>query len=231
MGFPKKSFETSSEGNIQVQNVRLESCTEIGGSPFPTYHDSDHHERQCERLTELSWNNIISNQEASLLSTRAIVKIKYKKTVIRITTNAGAVLANFIGLTPDQNKNVRRMPREQLIFIGQLPKDASEVIDQLFHELTHTEDIRWNPTQDMWTDLETLNPLEKRTYNEIFKLRTVKKLNPTTSDEQRKTFLSRFNWDTSQFSTNEQQWIEQANVKYHQIIERYLVLPLNLKLG
>ena len=150
-------------------------------------------------------------RELPELLTPNIVTLKNNKTVIQITnpternytTNPGAKLATFTVLTPNHTKNIEAMPVEQLSLIKQFPEEAPQMIDQLLHEPTCNDDIRLHPTPSTCTDPDSLNPLERQIYDAIVKLRAQKKLDPITSDEQRQTFFSRFNWDHSQLGGNE----------------------------
>ena len=85
-------------------------------------------------------------QKVALIVASAISE--NNKTVNRITNwtdhtytiNPSALLANIAVLTPNQTINVKPMPLEQLNLINQFLEGASQVLHQLFQELTYSED-------------------------------------------------------------------------------------------
>ena len=79
---------------------------------------------------------------------------------------------------------------------------------------------RWHSKPDTFTDPDNLNPLERRIYDEKVNFRAQEKLDPNSSQEQRQTFLSWFNWDNSQLGHNKKQRIEQLLVKFRQLFAR-----------
>ena len=95
-------------------------------------------------------------RKAALFVTPAIVKLENKKIVIQMTSphnhthtiRPSAVLANFTVLTPKRAKNVKPISLEQLRLTRQFPKEAPQVINQLFQQPINSEDKRWYPTPD-----------------------------------------------------------------------------------
>ena len=113
------------------------------------------------------------------------------------TINAGAIPANFTVLKLNQAKHVQLVAPKRLSLLIWLPDDATAVINQLFDdELTKTNRMGY-PTLEICQDPQTLNPLERWIYDSIVNLMPQEKLDPTKSNDQRQTFLSRFNWDDS----------------------------------
>ena len=104
-----------------------------------------------------------------------------------------------------------------LSLLAQHPNNATAVINQLFHDEPTTTTRKWYPKPDKYHDLQTFNPLKRRIYGAIVKLRQQEKLDPTTSDEQRQTFLNRFNWDDSQLTADGKAQVEHLLVKYQYI--------------
>ena len=84
---------------------------------------------------------------------------------------------------------------------------------QTFQELICSEVERWYPKLDTYYVPVIFNPLERRIYEEVVKLRAQEKLDPPASEKQRQTFVSRFN---SQLNDNDRQRIEQLLFMYHQ---------------
>ena len=71
----------------------------------------------------------------------------------------------------------------------------NDPVSQLFQEQTENDVKRWYPTPEMCDDPMILNKMERRNYDEIFTNRGKEHLNPTETDEQRKNFWSKVNWD------------------------------------
>ena len=131
------------------------------------------------------------------------MKLESNKSVIQITNrndhsyliNPRAVLANFNVLTLNQPKHVKPMPLQTTQFIQPIPRRSTTSDRKLFPEPIWSDDEERYPSLETCTDRDTLNPLQRPMYYQIVKLRTQEKLDPKASDEQRQTFLSRFNRD------------------------------------
>ena len=131
--------------------------------------------------------------------------------------DVSAVLANFTVLTPNQANHIKLVAPEHFSLPTQHPDNATLVVDQLFQD-EQTSTTRKNyPTPETCQDRQTLKPLDGRIYDAIVNLRQQEKLDPMTSDEQRQTLLSRFNWDYSQSTSNERAQVQHLLVKYHSI--------------
>ena len=80
---------------------------------------------------------------------------------------------------------------------------------------------RWNPSAESCDDPSELNPIEKRIYDEIVKLRGKEKVDHTVNDQQIQAFLIIFQREISILSTHERQQIGILLVKYHKIFSRH----------
>ena len=117
---------------------------------------------------------------------------------------------------------------EQLTLVSSYPEEADNVINQLFQTPGTENDRRWYPTPEICDDPSTLNPIERRIYDEILRLRELEKLDPTLDDDQRRAFLEQFNWDDSQLTKEEQAMVERLLVKYHQIFARHRFIDIGI---
>ena len=113
------------------------------------------------------------------------------------------------------------MANEQLTLITKYPEKANNVLDQLFQEPSTNTDLRWYPTPETCDDPSKLNGIEKRTYDDITKIREEEKLDQTADDQQRKEFLANFKWENSILDEREQQQIENLLVKYNNVFARH----------
>ena len=140
------------------------------------------------------------------------------------------MLANFTVLTPNQSKHLKPVAPEHSSIISQHPDNAIAVIIQRFQdELTNTTRM-WCLAPKTCRDPQTLNSLECRIYDAIVNLRQQEKLDPTTSYEQRQMFLSRFNWESSQLTTDEKAQVEHLLVKNHNTFARHrLDIGMNIE--
>ncbi len=66
-----------------------------------------------------------------------------------------------------------------------------------------------------------MNQIERRIHDEILKLQEAENLDPTTSKEGEKKFLSNFIWEGSILNDNEKGRIEKQLVKYNDIFARH----------
>ena len=139
----------------------------------------------------------------------------------QITINVGTAIASFKIMTPKQAKNIQTMTSHQLNPISQYPDDAQTVLNQTFPDPTAKSDRRLYPTPEQCDVPSKLNKIEKRIYDEIIKLKTEDKLDPTSSEEQRQKFLANFQWEQSILNPHEKQKIEVLLAKYHDIFARH----------
>ena len=167
-------------------------------------------------------------QEAMVI-TPAMVKFEKDYTNIQVinphdhlyTINASAILTNFSFLTPNKAKHVKPIAPEHLSVLTNHPDKATTLINQLFHDEPTTSNKKWYPTPEIFQDAQTFNSQERRIYDPT-NLRQQEKLETTTSDEQKLTFLSRFNWDDSQLTIDEKApEVEYLLVKYPNIFARH----------
>ena len=94
-------------------------------------------------------------------------------------------------------------------------------MNHIFQDPNEKTDRRWYPTPETCDDPSKLNNIERRIYDEIVKLRTDEKLDPTSSEEQRQEFPENFKWEQSILNPHEKQEIEALLVKYHDIFARH----------
>ena len=133
--------------------------------------------------------------------------------------NAGAILANFTVLTHHQTKHVKPKAPELFSILAQHPGDATALKNQLFQDEATTTKRRWYPKPQTCQDPQTLNPLERRIYDAIVNIWQQAKMEPTISNDQRQTFLSRFNWFASQLITDVGAPVESLLAKNHNILQ------------
>ena len=139
----------------------------------------------------------------------------------QITINVGSAVASFKIMTPKHANNLQPVTNHQLNLITKYPDEATAVLNHIFQDPNAKTDRRWYPTPETCDDPSKLNKIERRIYDEIVKLRTDEKLDPTSSEEQRQEFLANFKWEQSILSPHEKQEIEALLVKYHDIFARH----------
>ena len=124
-------------------------------------------------------------------------------------------------MTPKQANNLQPVTNHQLNLITKYPDEATAVLNHIFQDPNEKTDRRWYPTPETCDDSLKLNKIERRIYDEIVKLRTDEKLDPTSSEEQRQEFLANFKWEQSILNPHEKQEIEALLFKYHDIFARH----------
>ena len=139
----------------------------------------------------------------------------------QITINVGTPVASFKIMTPKHANNLQPMTNHQLNLITRYPDEATAVLNHIFQDPNEKTDRRWYPTPETCDDPSKLNKIERRIYDEIVKLRTEEKLDPTANEEQRQEFLANFKWEQSILNPHEKQEIEALLVKYHDIFARH----------
>ena len=139
----------------------------------------------------------------------------------QITISVGTAVASFKIMTPKQANNLQPLTNHQLNLITQYPDEATAVLNHIFQDPNEKTDRRWYPTTETCDDPSKLNKTERRIYDEIVKLWTEEKLDPTSSEEQRQEFLANFKWEQSILNFHEKQEIEPLLVKYHDIFARH----------
>ena len=124
-------------------------------------------------------------------------------------------------MTPKQANNLQPMTSHQLNLITEYPDGATAVLNHIFQDPNEKTDRRWYPTPETCDDPSKLNKIERRIYDEIVKLRTEEKLDPTANEEQRQEFLANFKCEQSILNPHEKQEIEALLVKYLDIFARH----------
>ena len=103
------------------------------------------------------------------------------------------------------------------------PGETENFLNQLYRgptEFTSTPKF-WFPTPEDDVEVDKLNKLERRIYDEIVKLKQAEELDLTSSTEHRELFLSNSNWDGSVLNRDEKRQVELLLVKYHDIFARH----------
>ena len=133
----------------------------------------------------------------------------------------GTAVASFKIMTPKQANNLQPMTSHQLNLITQYPDEATVVLNHIFLDPNEKTDRRWYPTPETCDDPSKLNKIKRLIYDEIVKLRTEEKLDPTANEEQRQEFLANFKWEQSILNPHEKQENEALLVKYRDIFARH----------
>ena len=155
-----------------------------------------------------------------------------RKLDIRLTNTAhtpytikkNTTVAEFKIMSPEDAKELKRLNTAALQV---LTEDDSEDAVIYINELLNTADSPspnqnfWFPTPDNTGDPTTHTPIQSRILREIQELEEIQKLDPTAGPEDREAFLKHFNWKDSQFTPEDQRYIEQIFVEFKDIFARH----------
>ena len=127
-------------------------------------------------------------RKSDLIVTPALNQLRYGQTTIKIThSNAhtlnishGKALAKVMKLTPWQVGHVQPISLEQLTSVSSNQSEANHVINELFQTPVLPVEKRWHPL--------TLNPIERRNYDEIQQPSELEKLDHTFNHEKIKSY-------------------------------------------
>ena len=103
----------------------------------------------------------------------------------------------------------------------------TEVTDVYLNELlkvNNKEDKteqNWFQTPEQPGDPTTYTPIQKRIFDELVELQTLKKLNPQDDEKSRKTFLDSFDWNDTTLTHFERQKVGKLLVEFHDIFARH----------
>ena len=137
------------------------------------------------------------SQNSALYVTPAVNQLQDGRSTIQntkpnahtFTINQQIIVADLKTFTARQASHVHPMSLEQLTLVSSYPDEATTVINQLFQlPEAPTRFKRW------CEEAAHLNHIERLIYNEILKLRKLKKLDPTVDDDQRRHFWTSSVW-------------------------------------
>ena len=100
------------------------------------------------------------------------------------------------------------MTIEPLSLNTKYPEEADQTLNQLFQDPENKSPRRWYHTTKTCDNPSTLNKVERRNYDEIFKLTQEEKLDPTQDNDQRRQCLANFEWADTILTAQEQQQVE-----------------------
>ena len=131
-------------------------------------------------------------------------------------------IAEFKIMSPEEAKELKPLNTAALKV---LTEDDSEDAIVYINELLKTSDKPSNKTSgsppDNPGDPNTDTPIKSRILREIKELEEIQKLNPTNNAEEREAFLENFNWDDSQLTEDDKNYIEEILIEFNDIFARH----------
>ena len=155
------------------------------------------HNRHCDTVGEVS-------ETASLLISRSMLTIKYKRIAVRVTNTTESPylirkhtqIAEFSVVTPEQSKHMKPVDMAILSMIPQGDPDLTAYLNELpkTNKPEQQDNTFWFPTPENPGKPEDHTPIQTRILKELNELRDKEKLNPEKGTETRNNFLKRFDW-------------------------------------
>ena len=140
------------------------------------------------------------------------------------TIKKNTVVAEFHITTPNEAKNIKPLSTAAIKVLTENDSEqALEYVNELLKttEKPETCEQFWFPTPAKAGDPSTDTPVQRRILRKIEELEEIRKLNPTTNQQDRQKFLENFKWDDSQLDDQDRKDIENILVEYHDIFARH----------
>ncbi len=167
-------------------------------------------------------------KELNVCITNAICTLENDKVAVGImnlnetdfTIPEGLKIANLHIMSFDQAKFLAPVDPNLCRYLERtFPGETENFLNQLYRgptEFTLTPKL-WFPTPEDVVEVDKLNKLERRIYDEIVNLKQAEELDSTSSTEHRELFLSSFTWDGSILNRDEKCQVESLLLKYRDI--------------